>query len=75
MKTVNIELPDFVDLDGSEAKNILAAQLYKKGKLSLGQAATVAGLSKRTFFEILGRYEVSVFNMRGQELEEDSKNA
>jgi len=75
LKTVNIELPDFVDLDGSEAKSILAAQLYKKGKLSLGQAATVAGLSKRTFFEILGRYEVSVFNMSAQELEEDFKNA
>lgn len=53
LKTLSIELLDFVALNGSEAKNILAAQLYKNEKLSLGQAATFAGLSKRAFVEFL----------------------
>ena len=75
MKTVSILLPDSVDVDDREAKTILAAQLYKRGRLSLGQAAEVAGLSKRTFAEILGRYEVSVFNEDIDEIENDMRNA
>ena len=75
MKTVSIRLPDSVDVDDREAQTILAAQLYKHGRLSLGQAAEVAGLSKRTFAEILGRYEVSVFNEDANEIENDTRNA
>ena len=75
MKTLSLELPDFVDVDNLEAKTILAAQLYKQGKLSLGQAAEVAALSKRAFAEILGRYGVSLFGTDPSELKEDLKNA
>ena len=75
MKTVSIRLPDSVDVDDREAQTILAAQLYKRGRLSLGQAAEVAGLSKRTFAEILGRYEVSVFNEDVDEIAQDMRNA
>ena len=45
------------------------------GKLSLGQAAEVAGYSKRTFMELLGKYGVSVFNYSADEIENDLKNA
>ena len=58
-----------------EAQTILAAQLYKQGRLSLGQGAEVAGLSKRTFAEILGRYEVSIFNEEAAEIEKDMRHA
>ena len=75
VKTVNVRLPDSVDLDDREAQTILAAQLYKQGRLSLGQAAEVAGLSKRAFAEILGRYEVSVFNEEAAEIDEDIRHA
>ncbi len=34
---------------------IIAAKLYEDGKLSTGQAAQIAGLSKRAFIELLGR--------------------
>ena len=40
---------------------LLAAKLYERGILSAGQAAEVAGLSKRAFIELLGKYGVSVF--------------
>lgn len=75
MKTVNVRLPDSVDLDDREAQTILATQLYRQGRLSLGQAADVAGLSKRAFAEILGRYEVSVFNEEAAEIAEDIRHA
>jgi len=53
----------------------LAAQLYQMGKLSLGQAADLAGYSKRTFMELLGSYGVSVFNFPVDDLDNDILNA
>jgi predicted HTH domain antitoxin len=54
---------------------ILAGSLYEQGRLSLGQAAAVANLSKRTFAELLGTYNVSLFNYPATELEQDIINA
>ena len=54
---------------------LLATQLYEQGKLSLGQAAELTGYSKRTFMELLGDYNVSVFNHGEQEVENDIRNA
>jgi len=75
LRTLTVDLPDFVDLDAKELKFIMAARLYQERKLSLGQAGKVAGVSKRTFIELLGNYDVSVFNQEVEELEEDLKNA
>ena len=73
MKTLTIEIPD--NLDERDAKTLLAAKLYEKGSLSMGQAAELAGYSKRTFMELLGNYDVSVFHYSETELEKDIKNA
>lgn len=54
---------------------LLATKLYEQGKLSLGQAAELAGFSKRTFMELLNSYNVSVFNYSTQDLENDIRNA
>ncbi len=54
---------------------VLASRLYEQGKLSLGQAAEVAGLSKRTFAELLGSYNVSIFNYPPSDLSRDVANA
>lgn len=75
MKTLTLNIPDTIDLDEKEAKTILAARLYEKGTLSLGQAAELAGYTKRTFMELLGNYNVSIFNYSAEELENDIKNA
>jgi predicted HTH domain antitoxin len=58
-----------------EKKILLVANLYKKGKLSLGRAAEVAGLTKRTFAELLGSYGVSIFNYPPTDISKDVKNA
>jgi predicted HTH domain antitoxin len=73
MKTLTLHIPD--NLDEKEAKIILAAKLYEKGSLSLGQAAELAGFSKRAFMEVLGDHEVSFFNYSETELEKDILNA
>lgn len=75
MKTLTIDIPDSLDIKDKEAAMLLATKLYEQGKLSLGQAAELAGLSKRTFAEILGKYDVSLFNYSPKELSRDVKNA
>ena len=75
MITIQLNIPDNVDLNDREAKMLLASRLYEKGKLTLGQAAELVGLSKRAFMEILGDYDVSIFNHPLSELENDIKNA
>jgi predicted HTH domain antitoxin len=75
MRTIQLQIPDDVDLKDSDFSMIVAAKLYEDGKLSSGQAAQLAGLSKRTFIELLGRYGVSVFSTSISDLHSDIANA
>jgi predicted HTH domain antitoxin len=75
VKTLTLNIPDTLDLDNHEAALLLAAKLYEQGKLSLGQAGEMAGYSKRTFMELLGRYNVPLFDYDASELANDLKNA
>lgn len=75
MKTIQVNLPNEI---ATEEKNLLllfASFLYEKGKVSLGQAAEIAGVSKRTFVEVLGLQNVSVFNFSVEDLKKDVSNA
>ncbi len=53
----------------------VASKLYQDCKLTLGQAAQVAGVSKRTFIEMLGKYGVSIFSTEVSDLQSDFENA
>ena len=75
MRVITIHIPDTVELEEKEAKMMLAAQLYEKGRLSLGQAAQLVGYSKATFMELLGEFGVSVINYSAEELDQDIENA
>jgi predicted HTH domain antitoxin len=75
MKTVTLQLPETLDMDSKELAMLVAAQLYEQGKLSLGEAASVAGLTKRTFAELLSNYNVSIFNYPASDLSRDVANA
>lgn len=75
MKTVTLNIPDSLEIDNNEVAMLVATQLYEQGKLSLGQAAEVAGLTKRTFAELLGKYNVSIFNYLASDLIRDIANA
>ncbi|MDD5674924.1 MAG: UPF0175 family protein [Chitinivibrionales bacterium] len=75
MHAITLELPGFIDADKDEMKLYLAAALFREGKLSLGQAAETAGLSKRTFIELLGKHGYEVIQHNPDDLEQDMANA
>jgi len=75
MKTLTVNLPENLDIDDRELVMLLASKLYEQGKLSLGQAAELAGLTKRTFAELLSHYDVSIFNFPATDLSSDVANA
>lgn len=47
MKTITINIPDTVQIDDKEVLMAIASRLYETGKLSLGQASELMGLSKK----------------------------
>ena len=75
MKTFSVTVPDFIEISNQEVVMVLASQLYKNQTLSLGQAAEVAGLSKRSFAEMLEKNDVSIFNFPALDLINDVANA
>lgn len=75
MKTLTLNIPDSLDLTNRELVMLVASRLYEQGKLSLGQAADLAGLTKRTFAELLNQYNVSIFNFPSTDLSNDVENA
>jgi len=74
MKILVLNIPKTADLDSKEVLMIMASKLYERGSLSLGQAAEITGLSKRSFLELLSRYEVSVFNYPVSDIDRDIEN-
>jgi predicted HTH domain antitoxin len=75
MRTLYLSIPDSVEKGDKELAMIIASKLYEDGTLSSGQAADLAGLSKRAFIEMLGKYGVSVFSKSVDDLESDIANA
>ena len=75
MRTINLKIPEMSELDNMQLYMILASSLYEQGKLSLGQAAELANMSKRTFAELLGNYNVSIFNYPVSDLKNERIHA
>jgi predicted HTH domain antitoxin len=77
--TVTIEVPDeAVEFLGNSeiklARELLVAAVlrwFEEGRLSQGQAATMLGLKRGEFFNLLNERRVSPVQMTVQELEED----
>jgi predicted HTH domain antitoxin len=72
MKVLTLDLSDHLELDEVETKRFLAAKLYESGKLSLGHAAEMAGLSKGAFSEILSDFQVSLIHYPIEEVLKDA---
>jgi predicted HTH domain antitoxin len=73
MSQLTVALPG--SITAAEAKLYLAMKLFEIGRLSCGQAAELAGYSKTTFMEWLGRHGVAVFNYDPNELTDDLRHA
>jgi predicted HTH domain antitoxin len=73
--SIQVNLPDGLKITEFELNMLLAAKLFESGLISSGQGAEMVGLSKQAFIELLGKYEVSVFQYDINEIEEDIANA
>jgi predicted HTH domain antitoxin len=73
MSQVTIDLA--ASISATDARLFLAIKLYEVGRLSCGQAAELAGYSKRTFLELLGKQGVAVFDYPADKLADDLSNA
>lgn len=69
MNLLHLTLPPGVDPE--EAQLLLSIKLFEVGKLSLGQAAALAGYSKRTYMELLGKREVPIIDYPADELADE----
>jgi predicted HTH domain antitoxin len=72
VKSLTLIIPEGLNLNEKDTKRFLAAKLYESGRLSLGQAAELAGLSKTTFSEILCDYNVSLINYPSSDIIKDA---
>ena len=72
MKVLTLDLSDHLELNEVETKRFLAAKLYESGKLSLGHAAEMAGLSKGAFSEILSDFQVSLIQYPIEDILKDA---
>lgn len=67
---LKVLLPPEVPVE--EARLLLMVKLFETGRLSLGQAARLAGYSKRAFMELLGKLGVAVFDYPPEDLREEA---
>ena len=72
---VHIEIPDFVAISDLEVKMTLAAKLFDRGLITSGQGAEIVGVSKQTFIELLGKFDVSVFQYDIEDILRDVEQA
>ncbi len=68
---LELSLPDGINISDAKLKMVIAAKLFEMGELSSGQAAEMAGITKREFIESVGTYGVSIFQYDVEELERD----
>lgn len=75
MKSVTIQIPANVEISEQDLKFRVAAYLYEERKVSLGEGAMIAEVSKRFFIENLGKFGVSIFNYSADELLDEIAHA
>lgn len=75
MKSIQLELPESTPLSERDIKIILAGELYEREQMTLGEAAQLAGISKRSFIEEMGKYGYSIISDSVEDLRSDIKNA
>jgi len=74
-KVLKISIPEYISIDEYEARLLLAVELYREARLTLKQAAELAGLCVEDFMRELSRRKVSIINLDEEELEEELRVA
>lgn len=55
----------------AQIRLMAALKMFELGKLAIGKAAELAGLSKGDFLDACGRYQVSIFNYAPDEVADE----
>ena len=61
MTTLILQVPDSLEKEHDDTVRFIAAKLYEAGKLSLGQAAEMAGMKKWDFPSVFAKFDVNYF--------------
>ena len=72
VKVVSVEVPEA--LDEWDVRVASAVELYRVGKVTLKQAAEIAGIRVEDFMKLLSRRKVSILNWPLDELEEELRS-
>ncbi|MEB2793156.1 MAG: UPF0175 family protein [Caldisphaeraceae archaeon] len=75
IRILKISIPERIGIDDYEARLLLAIELYREGRLTLKQAAELAGLCVEDFMRELSRRKISIINLDEEELEEELRIA
>ena len=75
MNKIILNIPENINMKTFDFSIYVASKLYEDGLVSAGQASEMAGLSKRAFIELLGKYGVSLFSQSLDDLDKDIANA
>ncbi len=67
MVKISLELPDtLAEKDARKltelAREALVVRLYALGELTSGEGAELLGVTRRSFLDLLGKYDVSLFD-------------
>jgi len=73
MSTITLQVPDALAEHENDTIRLIAAKLYESGKLTLGQAAEMAGMAKWDFAEILVDYGVDYFQYTAEDIIHDAQ--
>jgi len=71
---LTLEVPEIANVSQTDAQILFAMKLFEANKLSLGKSAEVAGLSYRTFYELLVRYGIPVVAMTEDDVNWEIEN-
>jgi predicted HTH domain antitoxin len=75
MQQMTLTIPDAANISKADAQILFAVKLFETEKLSLGKAAEAAGLSYRTFHELLIKYNIPVVTYSEEDIKTDLENA
>ena len=75
MNKITLNIPENINMKTFDFSVYVASKMYEDGLVSAGQASKMAGLSKRAFIELLGKYGVSLFSQSVDDLDKDIANA
>lgn len=75
MKTLQLNIPETLEIKDYDLYMIIASKLYSDGILTAGQAADIVGISKKSFIEVLGKYNTSIFSSYISDYHSDLTNA